>query len=384
MPTPERSFTPTPDSRTGRVADYALALEALRALPTALLVVRDDGETLLANRRAGAVLGRARAEMEGADVASYLCPISKLLSPAAHDERSARLELHLPSERTAIIGFAVSELRQLDGITSGHVYSIVLKDITEVERVREERDRLLQIATVHEILPAILHEVKNPLAAIATTAELLVEEAEDPHVRESVHAMLHETRRIKLTLQGIGAVGRKLRSPRYEAVDHAIREAWVVLKPRAESMGVKARCSVPDMPLLPFDTSVICAIVFNLVTNAVHACHAGGELEVSARLEDEGRSFVLTVEDTGVGMTPEVLSRCRELFYTTKSRGTGIGLALCDRALTEASGSMTIDSAAGRGTRITLRVPVIEAPPSAGWRGAATQHPQHPQNEVKA
>jgi two-component system nitrogen regulation sensor histidine kinase GlnL len=363
------------------VADYALALEALRALPTALLVVRDNGVTLLANRRAGAVLERTRAEMEGADVASYLCPISKLLIPAAHDERSARLEVRLPSDRTVIVGFAVSELRQLDGISPGTFYSIVLKDLTEVVRLREERDRLLQIATVHEILPAILHEVKNPLAAIATTAELLFEEAEDPHVRESVHAMLHETRRIKLTLQGIGAVGRKLRSTRYEAVDHAIREAWVVLKPRAEGMGVRARCSVPDMPLLPFDTSVVCAIVFNLVTNAIHACHAGGEIELSARLEDEGRTFTLAVDDTGTGMTPEILSRCRELFYTTKSRGTGIGLALCDRALTEASGSMTIDSALGRGTRITLRVPVIEAPPSATRRGPASQHPQ---NEVKA
>lgn len=232
------------------------------------------------------------------------------------------------------------------------------EDLTELERLREERDRLLQIATIHELLPSILHEVKNPLAAIATTAELLFEEAADEHVRASAHAILHESRRMKLTLEGIGAVGRSLRSRRYEAVDHAIREVCSVLHARAESVGVRARCGIPDLPLLPLDTSVVCAIAFNLTNNAIQACAAGGEVALTVRLLDEGRTFEMIVADTGVGMTPEVLARCRELFFTTKARGTGIGLALCSRAVTDAGGTMDIASAPGEGTRVTLRIPI--------------------------
>ena len=240
-------------------------------------------------------------------------------------------------------------------------------DTSEVERLREERDRLLQIATVHEVLPSILHEVKNPLAAIATTAELLVEEATDDNVRASAYAILHEARRMKLTLEGIGAVGRELRSKHYQAVDHAIREACAVLATRAESLGVSARSVVPDLPLLPLSTSVVCALVYNLVTNPIQACPTGGTVELTAHLADEGRTFVMSVADSGVGMSQEVLARCRALFFTTKQRGTGIGLTLCERAVTEAGGEMNIESAPGRGTRVTLRVP-IETPAESGVR----------------
>lgn len=357
-----------PDSRIYRATDHALALEALRSLPAALLVVRADGTTLLANRRACAALERARSEVEGEPIASCLAPIDMLLSPEAHDEQSARVHVTLPSGRNVTIGFTVGELRQLDEADAEPAFAIVLKDITDVERLREERDRLLQIATVHELLPSILHEVKNPLAAIATTAELLEEEASDDNVRTTAHAILHETRRMKLTLQGIGAVGRGLRSNRYEAVDHAIREACAVLKARAESVGVRACCVVPDMPLLPLETSVVCALVFNLMTNAIQACPNGGRVDLGARLEDGAQTLVIEVADDGVGMSPDVLARCRELFFTTKARGTGIGLALCQRAITEAGGTMDIDSAKGRGTRITLEIPLV--PPADSERHA--------------
>ncbi len=349
-----------PESRRD-YASQALALEALRSLPAALLVVRADGVTLLANRRACLVMERERAELEGKPVASYLAPIETLLRPEAHDERLARLVVTLRLERVVTVGFTVSELLRLDESTDLPTYSVVLKDLTEVERLREERDRLLQIATMHEVLPSIFHEVKNPLAAVATTAELLVEEAADDNVRSSALAILHEARRMKLTLEGLGAVGRELQSPRLQAVDEAVREAFTVLRSRAESLGVRACCQVPDLPPLPLETSVVSALVFNLFTNAVQACPSGGEVFLSARVDGDGR-FVLAVRDTGVGMSAEVKERCRTLFFTTKSRGTGIGLALVDRAVTGAGGAMEIESAPGRGTRITLWIPIV--PPS--------------------
>lgn len=347
--------TPCPRRKSG---DCELAFDAMRALPIALLVVGADGTTLLANRRACAELSRRRTEIEGASVASYLAPLETLLAPSRRDDRSAKVTVNLPGGGRATIGFSVEEITYL-GIGSGQpTYSIALKDITEVERMREERNRLLQIATVHELLPSILHEVKNPLAAIATTAELLIEEAADEHMRSSAQAILHETRRMKLMLQGIGAVGRGLPSTRREAVDQAVREAWTVLRARAESVGVSAQGHIPDMPPLPLDASVVCALVFNLVTNSIQACPSGGSVRLAASLAPGDRELMIRVDDTGVGMTEDVLSRCRELFFTTKARGTGIGLALCARALAEAGGTMDIDSAPSAGTRITLRIPL--------------------------
>lgn len=360
--TPIETPCVAPESRSYRTGDYTLAFEALRALPAALLIVHDDGTTALANRQACAVLERPRSQLEGAQVSSYLASVAQLLSPLSRDDRSGLLRVTLPSGRVASIGFSIAQLHDLDGTDQGNAFTVILKDLTEVERVREERDRLLQIATVHEVLPAILHEIKNPLAAIATTAELLVEDATDPSSRASAHAILREARRMKLTLQGIGAVGVSLRSSRHAAIDHAMREACGILEARAEALGVKTRCLVADMPLLPLDPSVICALVLNLMTNSMQACRSGGEVELRAEIVGGGELLALHVDDTGAGMTPEVLARCRDLFFTTKPRGTGIGLALCERALGEAGGSMDIDSAPGKGTRITLHIPLRAQP----------------------
>jgi signal transduction histidine kinase len=348
----------SPESRSYRTGDYTLASEALRALPAALLIIRDDGTTVLANRQACAVLERPRSRLEGAQVSSYLASLAHLWSPQSRDDRSGLLRVSLPSGRVASIGFSIAELRNIDTPTEGAAFTVILKDLTEVERVREERDRLLQIATVHEVLPSILHEIKNPLAAIATTAELLFEDAPDAQGRAAAHAILREARRMKLTLQGIGAVGVSLRSSRSAAIDHAVREASSILEARAESLGITTRCLVADMPLLPLDASVVCALVLNLVTNAMQACKSGGQIELRAEIVAEGKELMLHVADNGAGMPPEVLARCRELFFTTKARGTGIGLALCERALAEAGGSMEIDSAPGQGTRITLHIPI--------------------------
>jgi len=98
-------------------------------------------------------------------------------------------------------------------------------------------------------------------------------------------------------------------------------------------------------------------VVFNLVKNAMDACEEGGRITVRASLESDD-AFVLQVADTGSGMTPEVLAHCRELFFTSKEKGSGIGLALCQQIAALSGGRLDIDTEVGRGTIITLRVPL--------------------------
>jgi signal transduction histidine kinase len=224
----------------------------------------------------------------------------------------------------------------------------------------------MRLAAVSEVLPAVLHELKNPLAAIGTALELLVEDCHEPEFRERLHAVLPEIRRMSLTLEGIGSVGRELPSTRYGAVDHALRESFMVLERQARERGISFTCEVVDLPLLPFDVAMIRAIAFNLLSNAIHACKRGDGIRLRAWLASGApAALCVAVEDTGSGMTPEVVARCRELFFTTKPRGSGIGLALCDRAARAAGGSLSVDSQRGVGTKIVLKVPVGNAATSA-------------------
>ncbi|HEY8430547.1 MAG TPA: ATP-binding protein [Sandaracinaceae bacterium] len=335
-------------------------LGVVDALATGLLLVREDGKIAFANPRACHILERSPDQLEGASIAASIAPLSELLPDLHTGERLTR-PVRLASGRSIVIEYTVAEVAT---DPEWRHYLIAFHDVTPVLRLQEERDRLLKLATVGEVLPSILHELRNPLAAVATALELLVEEVEPGSLQRDLHAILRELRRALLGLDGIGVVGREVRSASLGAIDQAVRECCAVLAPRAEQSGIVLEDRVGSLPLLYIDPAVVRAVVFNLVNNAVQACREGGTIVVDARVE-HGGSLVVEVTDDGAGMTPDVLARCTEMFFTTKRSGSGLGLPLCKQLAESAGGELEIDSEPGRGTRVRWRIPAAGAP-SAG------------------
>jgi two-component system sensor histidine kinase AtoS len=236
-------------------------------------------------------------------------------------------------------------------------FAVVFQDLGPLQRLKEDHDRLLQLAAVGETLPAVLHEIKNPLAGITTAVEVLLEEVQPGHVRRELSAILTEVRRIKHALEGIGLFRGELHTPVPHSIDRALGEELLVLDSSVRTHGLRVVSRIARMPPLPLDVGSMRAFVFNLVTNAIHATPPGGEIEVSASLDSDQSVLQLRVTDTGSGMTPSVLANCRTLFFTTKPKGSGVGLALCSQTIERAGGTMTIESEAGRGTCVTLLIP---------------------------
>ncbi len=335
----------------------------LDALPTAVLVLGPGAIVDWGNRRAGEVLGRAPGALEGTwlgallpDVAARLAEEPAGAGAAGADSRHRTTYLR-PDGSSVELGWRAASFVLPGGAPAT---GLIFQDLTSFEALRAERDRLLQLAAVGEVLPAILHELKNPLAAVTTAVEVLLEEVPEGAVQTELHAILGEVRRMKLGFEGIGLLNHGLRRTRYQAVDHALIEAFRVLQPQFAAKGIEARCEVKALPLLPFDAGAVRAILFNLLTNALHASSRGDVVTVGAELTPGGRSFRLVVRDTGAGMAPEVLARCRSLFFTTKSNGSGVGLALCDSVVEHDGGELAIESAPGRGTTVTVVLPLAE------------------------
>ncbi|MEZ4468483.1 MAG: ATP-binding protein [bacterium] len=237
---------------------------------------------------------------------------------------------------------------------------LLFQDITEQVRTRTERDRLLQLATVDEVLPTVLHELRNPLAAVTLAVEVLLEECEprdDPELTEALHTVLAELRRMSLVFQGIGVGGRSLRMTQVAAVDVAVREVARIMDRLAQQSGVTLHVDVQVLPLLPFDPAVVKAIVFNLLSNSIYACHQGGHIKVSLRPRTSS-SLLLRVTDDGHGMSADVLSDCTRPFFTTRANGSGLGLVVCREAVEEAGGTLDIRSAPGQGTRVSIELPL--------------------------
>lgn len=337
----------------------ASAIRLVDALPTAILVLSAEGLIAYGNNRAHELLGEV---LVGVPVEDALAPLDKLMGSL----KAGRQELAVsaPRSRKAMeVGYKLTVLEQ--GPRGPERFLLTFQDITEINRLRAERDRLLQIAAVGEVLPAILHEIKNPLASIRSSVELLVEETEDGPLRADLHAVLNEIRRIALTLDGVGRIRHDLRAAKFHPIDQACLEAYTLLEAQGREKGIAMDAEIPSLPLLPFDPAGFRALVFNLLTNAIQACRPGDRISLRVRLH--GEALDLSVSDTGPGMSPEVLARCKEIFFTTKPKGTGIGLALCASLAESAGGGLEVDSSPGSGTRILVHVPTTLTAPIGGF-----------------
>jgi signal transduction histidine kinase len=329
----------------------------LEALDAGVLATTADGVIVRVNRCGAGILGRSREALLGRNVSEVLAPIAELLAAGEPSSGEHRKELPLapPEHAPMRIGFSVSTFGDEQGPDPlRHV--VLFRDISPILELRKQRDDLLQMAALGVILPAVLHELRNPLSAVTSMLEVMVEETEGP-MQSDLHALLWELRRMHLNLQGVGGFSRPVFAAGNVAVDYAIREACRVLEATAQRKDVTLECNVDDMPVLPLDRGVLNGVVFNLVTNSIDACKSGGRVTVRARLPDPS-TFELVVADDGRGMTPEILAKCCDLFFTSKDGGSGIGLTLCREAVTNGAGTLDIQSAPATGTKVTLRIPL--------------------------
>ncbi len=345
--------------------------EVLSSLSAGVLLVAADGRITYANPAAAEILRRSLDHIVGRSVADALAPLEFLLAQAVRGGGGPELSVERGDGTQVVVGYSVS------AANLGGARSVLFQPKHEVLALRQERDRLLQMAALGDALPSILHELRNPLAAVTSALEVLIEDC-DPSLHKDLHAILWEVRRMNLSLQGVGGLVRPMHAKHHVAVDLAVTEACRILEPTAEKHGVRLSAEVPSLPLLPLDWGVVSGVVFNLTKNAIDACEQGGNVLVRATLEPDD-SFAIEVRDDGVGMNSEVLSRCRELFYTQKPTGSGIGLALCQRMAESAGGTLSIVSAPGEGTLVRLSVPLHWDPGTGTLRALGPHAAASPQ-----
>lgn len=199
----------------------------------------------------------------------------------------------------------------------------------------------------------VAHEIKNPLTAIKGLSDLLAERAERPADRQSLAVMSGEVARIERILQDYLSFSRPLGAVAREPVElgEALRGFEGLLGHRAERAGVGLELG-GDAVTAHVDPRRVKEAVLNLVLNALEATARGGSVRVSWALE--GADAVVTVTDTGRGMSEAVAARAGEAFFTTREGGTGLGVRLARRVAEEHGGSLVFESAPGRGTRARL------------------------------
>jgi signal transduction histidine kinase len=228
------------------------------------------------------------------------------------------------------------------------------------ESLREAQTRLLQterLAAIGRMAAHVSHEVRNPLSSIGLNVELLEEElvSAERETKELLGAIRREIERLRGVTEEYLRVAR-LPNPHLlpEHIGDIVQSALALLEPELARAGVKLDLQVEeDLPLVAMDEAQIRQVLINLVKNAREAMPNGGSLQVAAHRAADG-GVELSLRDEGVGMDAEHKERIFDLFYTTKQRGSGLGLPLTQQIVVAHGGQIRCESEPGRGTTFTL------------------------------
>jgi signal transduction histidine kinase len=251
-----------------------------------------------------------------------------------------------------------SPVRQPDG----RVFLLELvSDVTERERMRTRLTEAERLASVGELAAGVAHEIRNPLAAIVNAMALLQREdtlAADERTA-TIGAVRKEARRLNAILSDFLRFARPGEPKRIDGhlgdvVSHVMA---LVGEQQRSASGLEVDVRVePDLPRFAFDADQLTQVLWNISLNAIEAMKGRGRLSIHVRLD--GGDAMIEVADTGPGIATDDLRRIFEPFYSKRSGGTGLGLPIARRIVAAHGGRIDVQSVAGEGTRVFIRLPV--------------------------
>ncbi|TMA37747.1 MAG: GAF domain-containing protein [Deltaproteobacteria bacterium] len=242
--------------------------------------------------------------------------------------------------------------------------AIALANAAALEQLREAQESLARaerLAAIGELSAAVAHGIRNPLAGIRLAAQLALEHtAPDSPVHENLEDVLVEVDKLEAHVRGILDFTRPF-EPHLEPthLPALVGALLRTLAPRLEAGGVTVEVDVPgDVPLVRADPTHLGQVLQELVVNAIEAMGPGGRITISAAASSNGHGGVrIDVSDTGPGVPPEMRQRIFQLFLTTKSTGTGVGLAVVRKIIERHGGTIAVEQGAPRGARFVIELP---------------------------
>jgi two-component system, NtrC family, sensor kinase len=243
----------------------------------------------------------------------------------------------------------------------------------KTNELRRAHDQVLHsetMASVGKMAAVVAHEINNPLSGILTYSKLLRKWVDNGQVsgekkqeaQQCLDLISSESRRC-------GELVKNLLSFSHQApinvqlteVNRVVEQCLLLVRHNLENAGIEVHSTLAsDLPRLQCDPSQIEQVLLAVIVNATDAMPRGGNLWVSSRLTEDGNHVVLGVRDDGSGIPPDLLPKIFEPFVTTKdlSHGTGLGLAVSRGIIERHSGKISVDSEVGKGTTVTITLPV--------------------------
>lgn len=334
------------------------------------LATGDEQNRLLTfNRGAVLITGHSLASVVGRPAAEVLQlppAFTERLREELLKARSKRADLQYrrTDGRVIHLGLSVSQLPLPDG-RFGYLYTF--QDVTELKRLEREAQLQKRLAAVGEMAAGIAHEIRNPLASMSGSMQMLRQElALSPEQAQLMDIVLRESERLNETIRSFLAYARPQRVDMERCDLRRVVEETATLLRNSREVGERHTIDVvvpPVEAVVDADEAQLRQIVWNLATNGLRAMPAGGRLALSVSIE-AGRA-ILTVEDEGVGIPEAEMDGIFHPFSGSFGRGTGLGLAIVHRIASDHHASIDVQSKPEHGTIFRVSFPpALQAPAS--------------------
>jgi signal transduction histidine kinase/Na+/proline symporter len=341
--------------------------QTLLDLPMGVCVLGRDREIVLWNRAMEKLSGIAADYVTGALTDNIPEPWGRLLldfSDRHEGPHQLKQELLIDARQRCLI-LHKTRSRATNALSGDTI--ILVEDVTENQVLENELIHSERLASVGRLAAGVAHEIGNPVTGIASLAQNLREESDDPELREVADDILTQTRRIDTIVQTLINFSHNGKHNEARAEDcvslyACVNDAIKLMLLDPESMPIRFLNNCDEHYSITGNQQRLTQVFLNLLGNARDASAAGGEVVVSSNLSDPG-TVTVTVTDSGSGIDASMLEHIFEPFYTTKDagKGTGLGLPLV-YSITEAhGGKIRVESPPGdgssQGTRFILELP---------------------------
>ncbi len=347
------------------LAEKASLEQLVANLEDPVVVLNRKREVLFANPAGAALLGQPAEELLGralGEILSRSHPVVRLVDRAATEGTEVRNLLLALEAGDGTAEYLASVFPVLDRDGGERVgFVLLLEDLEAVRILRSLIRYGARMTSLKRLSAGMVHELKNPLHSLSLHVELLRQTLTEPPDRaaRSLQVLAREIRRLDRLVEDFRRFSRpEDLAVRPLDVRDLLTDVAELVRPELAGAGVDLELDLPPEPLeIDGDPERLRQALLNVVRNAEQAMPEGGRLRVAAAGERPVFARV-SITDTGDGIEPDELDRIFELYYSTKPDGSGVGLFMVHRIVQEHGGMVSASSKPGKGTGITLHLPL--------------------------
>ncbi|HEX9975167.1 MAG TPA: ATP-binding protein [bacterium] len=334
----------------------------LEHMTDAVIAIDREKRVTLFNNSASHLFGQSPDEVMNKPC--HLCmtgDISPLVEAIEQGQTYRDIEkvIHF-NDRRLITSISTSVLKNEDGeIESAFA---VIKDLTEKRNLEETVRRKEKLTAMGQLASGVAHEIRNPLNAIGMISQRLGKEFEPKSDAIEYHdltrTVVTEVRRINEIIQQFLKFARppELDLKRTN-IEPLVKSVVKLTSSHAQEKGIEIAMNLNPIPDLLIDSNQMKQALLNIIQNSIEAIQGKGAIQIQLKLADE-REAIIEIVDNGIGMSQETLSKIFNLYFTTKSTGTGLGLSLVHQIISQHDGRIEVESAVGKGTRFLIYIPI--------------------------